>query len=133
MSRLSDRRARAAAAVDRAFGERLRIEPQRAGGAVVGGPDPSRPPLEAIGKFIEANHVTRPQGEGANSSKSTDLRGSRYAVSFADTALAGVTLRQGDHIVRLEAEGGPAFRITATAPSPRGRIRFNLVPVGGAP
>lgn len=134
MSRLTERRARASASVDRGFGERVRVLPMRTGGAVLGGADPGRPSYETVAKFIQASLTTRPQGQGADSAASTDLRGSRFGVSFALAALDGHKPPQkGDHVVMLEQPDEPSFRVIGTAPdSPRGRRRYDLVPVAGA-
>ncbi len=99
------------------------------GGAVKGGPHPSTPSYEAVGRYGERSMTNGGTGVGATISEKADLRGSRHTISYSLAAIgANPPPQAGWHVVMLDQDGQPTFRVTPGGPSPAGRLSYDLVP-----
>lgn len=116
----------ASRAVDRTFGERVRVETRADGRFVRQSADPERPAFETIAVIDLSPAVATVAASAAHpSSLSVDA----VHVSFATSALSS-TPRQGDRIVALER--GHIFSISTVEPDGMGRVLCRCTPVSDA-
>lgn len=108
----------ASCAVDREFGERVRVEPQRKSGEFShGGPDPDRTAFEATAVVDLTPALLTTERTAAHP---TTVPSETVHVSFATSALP-ILPRQGDIIVALERDGR-TFLVAVTEPDGMGRV-----------
>lgn len=115
----------ASRAVDRLYGELVRVDPQADGRFTRGAGDPDRASFTAVA-IIDLNPdvATARQNDGASAS----LAGDRVHISLASPSLP-VELRKGDRIVAVE-RGERTFIITTVEPDGLGRVLCRCVPAG---
>ncbi|HSI42120.1 MAG TPA: hypothetical protein VLA00_16370 [Xanthobacteraceae bacterium] len=117
----------ASRAVDRVFGEAVRVDPQAGGRFTRGSLDPDRASFSAVAA-VDFNPVivtTRRHEEA-----SAELTGDRAHASFGAPSLP-VQLRPGDRIVLLERDE-LALIIRVVEPDGLGRVLCRCVPAGPA-
>ena len=125
---MTDWRALAAsldAAVDAAWGERIRVTPWQAGSYDAGARDASRPIVDGVGElFFAADQIVPGGGQSATGFASRvseiDIR-----LSCASAPLRAAGARQGDHIDALDS--GDTFEIVSIAHDGTGRASVKLV------
>lgn len=130
MSRKDDRRARVAAAVDRAFGETTRILRFAAAGQMKAPqPDPSRDPLDVQAVFLNASAIEKPDGTKSGRKRFvTDVIGLAERAKIALSAFASPSdwPQAGDRLQRLELDGTPSLEVLTATPDATGRLTVML-------
>lgn len=130
MTRLDDRLARVAAAVDRAFGEGVRILRFKPAGQVKAPqPDPDRAPLDVAAKFFAAAAIEKPDATKSGRKRIiTDVLGVADRATIALSAFAGPAEWpvQGDRLQRLDLDGQPSLEVLTAAPDASGRLTVML-------
>ena len=122
-----DRLARLHAAVDRQAGERVRIVPYTAGGIIVGGPDPNRPPSDLVAAVTEVPKNNRNAVNATNSGHNVELRTASHTVKFTTMHLP-YKLKPGDRVVLLE-RGSAELKVNSADPFGTDRTIARLEPL----
>jgi len=117
-------------AVDRMYGERLRVVPQSVG-EFMNVDDPDRSPYETFGPVDFNPVVATPKAIGKNDGDSVQVSGERIHISLHEQRLpAGAKFPvQGDVIVLLDREGEPRVRVGNREPDGIGRVILRCVRV----
>lgn len=134
MTRTTDRLARVAAAVDRAFGEEaLVLRFTSVGQMKTAKPDPTRAPLTIQTKFFAASAIEKPDAtKSGRKHFVSDLSGvaDRATVSLDAFASSDDWPQRGDRLQRLELPGQPVLEVLMAAPDAAGRLTILLGRVG---
>lgn len=112
--------------VNTVMGERIRIVPRRVDdyGATA---DPSRQPVECPGVYREIRRRTRAETAAPGRAFERIILTPVTTFSVATADLAGLVVRDGDLIERMETPfGGAAFEISACEPDGGARILFTV-------
>lgn len=115
----------ASRAVDREFGERVRVEPRTNSRFVGANVDPDRAAFDTTA-VVDLTPVIATTERGA--AHPTSISTSAVHISFASSALP-LTPRQGDRIVALERDDR-AFVISVVEPDGMGRVLCRCDEVG---
>ena len=130
MTRTTDRLARAAAAVDRAFGEDTLILRFKAAGQIKAAqPDTIRAPLPVQAKFFAAAAIEKPDATKTGRKHFlTDLAGlsERATISLDAFASPAEWPQSGDRLQRLEVPGQPVLEVITAGPDQTGRLTVIL-------
>lgn len=115
------------AAMDRAFGAQIRVEPMVAGN-YASAPDPARP-VKSARAIVSRAPQTKATTYPATTRRSVERAASPVEawVSAADLAGLGYALRKGDMIVLPDDPGAPRFAIAALHLSDQGDAQIALV------
>ena len=124
-------------ALDCAYGERVRIEPQMAAGLrgrPAEGASP-RPPVEVIGRYRKKPITSELEGnrEGSRFQSMTRIAGSTLTlrISPGEAAKLGYELAGSDVVALLDRPGEPRFTIARVGPRDSGELMIELT-AGGA-
>jgi hypothetical protein len=127
--------ARLDAAVDRAYGERVRIEPRGGGRISAGMADPSRPAREVTATVVlDPSEIGtfsgRRSGTSAVGGTSVETLGPIVQISPSEAAILGYTLAEGDYLVLIDRPDQPRRRILKPPQADeRGLITLDIGPV----
>lgn len=122
---------RAFAAVERTFGERVRIQPMEIGGYTISPPDADRPIKETRAVVAFTPSTSRPKGMGGRDDGSGMRLGLRRGVIWlrpeAIEALC-YTIKIGDAVLLIDRPGCPRYQVTSPpTPSDRGDYAVDIV------
>lgn len=126
MTLKASRLAKLHAATDRQTGEQVRIVPQRSGGYVVGGQDPTRAAAEIVAYVARIPGSVRTEGNAANSGHNPQLRMTADTIKYKTSSLP-FTAADGDLVELLEEDGAPVFRVSRVSPFGTDRTILFLV------
>jgi hypothetical protein len=120
-------------AVDRTYGETLRVIPQ-AVGEFLNTDDPDRLPYNTVGPVDFNPVVATPKAIGKSDGDSVQVSGERVHVSLhSDNLPVGAAFpQQGDLIELLERDGLPRVRVMNREPDGIGRVILKCVRMGKA-
>ncbi|ACA18497.1 conserved hypothetical protein [Methylobacterium sp. 4-46] len=132
MSLAARRRARVAAAVDRQWGEAVRLTPRAENQYTGPGPDPDRgTPVEVIGRYTRRSQIDDDRGAahgiGARFQGVIRVAGAETCVVIGteQAALIPWTVRKGD-LVELLERGGAAYAVAVSRANDAGGLLLML-------
>lgn len=117
----------ASGAIDTVYGETLQFIPMVQGRNRADAQDPARQSVTLTGAFVARPVDLRINAQNAmGRDLYPEFTGARVIVSFDNAALAGLTIRQGDVIQRVDHDGQPKYQIISKPVPGPVRTRFGL-------
>lgn len=118
---------RAFAAIERAFGERVRIQPMEVGEYADASPDGERGTKDTTAVVAFTPSTSGPDGLGGSNTRLGLRRGVIWLTPAAIKSLC-YTIKVGDHAILRDRPGCPRYQITSPpTPSDRGDFAVDIV------